>query len=86
MKIQQRWESILRLSPEGNFMDEATRQKTGANIIHLTAPLKKWAQKIGIPEDQIEAEWHRIRDQLFQIREQRIHPLKTIKFSPIGTA
>ncbi len=75
----QRWETILRLSPEGNFIDEATRQKTGANIIHLTAPLKKWAQKAGIPEDQIETEWHRIRDQLFQIREQRIHPLKDDK-------
>jgi len=75
----QRWETILRLSPEGNFIDEASRQKTGANIIHLTAPLKKWAQKIGIPEDQIEAEWHQIRDQLFQIREQRIHPLKDDK-------
>ena len=75
----QRWETILRLSPEGNFTDEATRQKTGANIIHLTAPFEKWAQNTGVPEVQVEAEWVRIRDQLYQAREQRIHPLKDDK-------
>ncbi len=75
----QHWERILRLSPEGNFTDEATRQKTGANIIHLTAPFKKWAQKIGVPEAQMEAEWRRIRDQLYRAREQRVHPLKDDK-------
>jgi hypothetical protein len=73
------WETILRLSSEGNFMDEATRQKTGANIIHLTAPLEKWAQKAGVPKAQLEAEWIRIRDQLYQAREQRVHPLKDDK-------
>jgi uncharacterized protein YyaL (SSP411 family) len=75
----QQWEAILRLSPEGNFADEATRQKTGANIIHLTAPLKKWAQKTGRPEDQVDSEWARIRDQLYRVREDRIHPLKDDK-------
>jgi uncharacterized protein YyaL (SSP411 family) len=75
----QRWATILRLSPEGNFMDEATRQKTGANIIHLTAPFEKWAQKIGVPQTQIEDEWAQIRHQLYQAREQRIHPLKDDK-------
>jgi len=75
----QRWETILRLSPDGNFMDEATRQKTGANIIHLTAPFEKWARKTGAPVAQIEAEWTKIRHQLYQAREQRIHPLKDDK-------
>jgi uncharacterized protein YyaL (SSP411 family) len=75
----QRWETILRLSPEGNFMDEATRQKTGANIIHLTAPFKNWSRKTGVPEDQVETEWNRIRNQLYRARENRIHPLKDDK-------
>ncbi len=74
-----RWETILRLSPEGNFADEATRQKTGANILHLTAPLKKWAQKFNLPEDQLEKDWINIRDQLFRVREKRVHPLKDDK-------
>ena len=74
-----RWETILRLSPEGNFTDEATRQKTGANILHLTAPLKKWAEKFDLPKDQLEQDWENIRDQLFRVRKKRIHPLKDDK-------
>jgi hypothetical protein len=74
-----KWEAILRLSPEGNFMDEATRQKTGANIIHLTATFNKWAQKAGVPEAEVTTEWARIRDRLYRQREQRIHPLKDDK-------
>jgi uncharacterized protein YyaL (SSP411 family) len=74
-----RWETILRLSPEGNFMDEATRKKSGTNILHLTAPLNKWAEKLGLPEGQLNEEWNRIRNKLFHTRRGRIHPLKDDK-------
>jgi uncharacterized protein YyaL (SSP411 family) len=73
------WETILRLSPEGNFMDEATRKKTGTNILHLTASLKTWALKLGISEDQIESVWTGLREKLFLARAQRVHPLKDDK-------
>ena len=78
-EIARRWEPILRLSPEGNFTDEATRQKTGSNIIHLTAILAAWAQKLEIPESQLQNEWRYIRDRLFAVRKKRIHPLKDDK-------
>ena len=74
-----RWETIFRLSPEGNFVDEATRQKTGANILHLTAPLSKWAVKLNVQENQLREEWDKIRNQLFDHREKRVHPLKDDK-------
>jgi uncharacterized protein YyaL (SSP411 family) len=74
-----RWETIFRLSPEGNFTDEATRQKTGANILHLTTLLKNWAEKFDLTEDQLGQDWANIRDQLFRDREKRIHPLKDDK-------
>jgi uncharacterized protein YyaL (SSP411 family) len=74
-----RWETIFRLSPEGNFVDEATRQKTGTNILHLTAPLSKWAAKLGVPENELGEEWDRVRNRLFHHREKRIHPLKDDK-------
>jgi uncharacterized protein YyaL (SSP411 family) len=73
------WETILRLSPEGNFADEATRQKTGANILHLTAPLTKWAKKLDMSEDRLVEKWNTIREKLFRAREHRIHPLKDDK-------
>jgi uncharacterized protein len=75
----ERWEKILRLSPDGNFADEATRRKNGSNILHLTAPLEKWAQKLDLPPAELRQEWQRIRMKLFQFREQRIHPLKDDK-------
>ena len=75
----QMWETILRVSPEGNFADEATRQKTGANILHLTAPLEKWAEKFNLPPEQLKSDWRKIREQLYQVREKRIHPLKDDK-------
>jgi uncharacterized protein YyaL (SSP411 family) len=79
LETARRWETILRLSPEGNFTDEATRQKSGANILHLTTTLDKWALKLNVPEDQLYAEWHQIRDRLFSVRKKRIHPLKDDK-------
>jgi hypothetical protein len=78
-EVARRWATILRLSPEGNFTDEATRRKTGTNILHLTATIDKWSQKLNIPEDQLRDEWRKLREQLFDIREQRIHPLKDDK-------
>lgn len=74
-----RWETILRLSPEGNFTNEATGRKSSANILHLTAPLTKWAEELGLPPDQLQDEWNNIRGKLFHAREQRIHPLKDDK-------
>ncbi|MBW1780544.1 MAG: thioredoxin domain-containing protein [Deltaproteobacteria bacterium] len=74
-----RWEAILRLSTEGNFVEEATGRKTGANILHLTAPLTNWAEKLGLPPDQLGDEWNTLREKLFHTREQRIHPLKDDK-------
>ena len=78
-EIAKKWETILRLSPEGNFTDEATRQKTGANILHLTAPMEKWAAKLNLSEDQFGKDWANIRERLFRVREKRIHPLKDDK-------
>jgi len=74
-----RWATILRLSLEGNFTDEAARSKTGANILHLTASLNKWADRAGMAPDRLVEEWNRVRDKLFQARRQRIHPLKDDK-------
>ncbi len=74
-----RWEPIFRLSPEGNFADEATHQKTGANILHLTAPVARWAEKLDMPDDELIAEWKKIREKLFRSRENRVHPLKDDK-------
>jgi uncharacterized protein YyaL (SSP411 family) len=73
------WEQIFRMSPEGNFRDEASGQKTGANILHLTVPLEKWAEKHNLQADELNQMWQAMRAKLFLKREQRIHPLKDDK-------
>jgi uncharacterized protein YyaL (SSP411 family) len=73
------WERILRLSPEGNFRDEATGQKSGTNIIHLTVPLNKWAKSYDVDPEELEKDWEKIRNRLFNAREKRVHPLKDDK-------
>jgi len=73
------WERIFRLSPEGNFKDEATGQKSGTNILHLTAPLDKWADRYDTNVEELEEDWKKIRNRLFHAREKRVHPLKDDK-------
>jgi len=73
------WQRIFRLSPEGNFKEEVSGEKTGANILHLTASLNQWADRYDLEAEQMIQEWENIRIQLFQAREQRIHPLKDDK-------
>lgn len=55
----------FNIAGEGNFEDEATKQKTGANILHLSDSLTEEDQK----------KWDRLRAQLFREREQRVRPL-----------
>jgi len=74
-----RWEPIFRLAPEGNFAEEATGRKTGGNILHLTAPFTAWADKLGIPTEELVREWKDLSEKLFRSREKRIHPLKDDK-------
>jgi uncharacterized protein YyaL (SSP411 family) len=58
-------EKAFSVLDEGNFEDEATRQKTGQNILHLSSPLNN--------EDQ--SRWEETRNKLIEIRAKRIRPL-----------
>lgn len=73
------WADIFNLTPEGNFTDEATKKKTGANIPHLTMSLDKWAEKSGMTGPETASRWEAARQRLFDHRKERIHPLKDDK-------
>ena len=53
---------------EGNFLEEATREKTGNNIFHIKDS-----------EEDLKGRFDEIREKLFRIREERIHPQKDDK-------
>ncbi len=73
------WERVFNLTPEGNFAEEATGRKTGANIPHLTRPLSEWAAELDTDEESLTKRWEAARQKLFDVREKRIHPLKDDK-------
>jgi uncharacterized protein YyaL (SSP411 family) len=73
------WERILRLSPEGNFKDEASGRNSGVNILHLTTGLSQWAGRYDMKTEELEEDWEKIRIRLFRAREKRIRPLKDDK-------
>ena len=58
---------ILNLVPEGNFMDEAPKKTTGANIPYLT----------DTPDDR--EKFDSVRKKLLAAREKRVRPLKDDK-------
>ena len=73
------WEKILNLDPDGNFFDEASRQKTGNNILHIDRPIIQWSQELSLKPEALGAQWDNVREKLFRYRKQRIHPLKDDK-------
>jgi uncharacterized protein YyaL (SSP411 family) len=73
------WEPVFNLAPEGNFREEATGHRTGANILHLDRPFSRWAQELETTEADLQRRWETARAQLFSAREKRIHPLKDDK-------
>ena len=71
--------NLLNLEEGGNFTDEATKTKTGQNILYLNKPLVEIAPEIDLSEAQLDDLWNKTRQMLFEIREKRIHPMKDDK-------
>ena len=71
----EKWALIFNFSPAGNFTDEASGRPTGANILHLTKTLDRWAQTLDLPTDDLRAEWKAVRQVLLEHRSKRVRPL-----------
>ncbi|MDG6256259.1 MAG: thioredoxin domain-containing protein [Methanomicrobiaceae archaeon] len=63
----------------GNFAQESTGMRSGANILHMTEQLPDIAARFGLGEDEIAARMERIRTILFSARERRVPPGKDDK-------
>jgi uncharacterized protein YyaL (SSP411 family) len=73
------WQEIFNLRPDGNFTDEATRQKNGANILHMTRTWDQWSKTLDLPVQSLMERWDALRRTLFEHRRQRVAPLKDDK-------
>lgn len=63
----------------GNFIEQATGHKTGANIPHLEKALGEIAAELKMEEDALQEKLEAAREKLFMAREGRVHPLKDDK-------
>jgi uncharacterized protein YyaL (SSP411 family) len=70
---------VWNLSVDGNYRDEATGRRTGTNIPHLRAAPDRLAEGLGLSREEFDARYDALRQQLFERREHRVHPLKDDK-------
>jgi uncharacterized protein YyaL (SSP411 family) len=71
--------ALWNANNEGNFLEESTRERTGGNILHRRGDDGSDARRLGIEADELRERRERIREALFEHREQRVHPLKDDK-------
>jgi uncharacterized protein YyaL (SSP411 family) len=71
--------NVFNVQKQGNFGEESTGSKTGANILHLKIPLEVLAAEMKISEKQLMKSLETVRRKLFERREKRVHPHKDDK-------
>ncbi len=71
--------STYNVEQSGNFSEEATGEKKGANILHLKKPLPEVASSFNMSGEELGDKIENARKKLFDVREKRIHPYKDDK-------
>ncbi len=66
----------FQVTDEGNFKDEATGGITGDNIFHLnhSKSYQQMEEQVGLNEDDYFKRLEGLREELFRVREKRVHP------------
>ncbi len=73
------WAPVFHLKKDGNFHDEATGRRTGANILHLKQLPEQIARTADVAQEDFNKQWHNTRHILYRERLRRIPPLKDDK-------
>jgi uncharacterized protein len=71
--------SVLGVTANGNFAEEASGKLIGSNILHRKQSLPKTASDRKLSEKELHAQLETIRNKLFAAREKRTHPYKDDK-------
>jgi len=66
---------VFNLTEKGNYHDEATGQRTGKNIPHLTKSFSELAHERNMEQQKLEGTIESIRKKLLAARQERPHPL-----------
>jgi uncharacterized protein YyaL (SSP411 family) len=65
---------VYHVSREGNYLDEATGERTGKNILHRRGPLAEEARDRGMEDEELRDRLAGIRERLLAAREERERP------------
>jgi len=71
-KLAEAWHHI---EADGNFHDEESKEKTGANILHVRDPRAWFADKHKMTPEELDGRLESIRRRLLAYRNQRVRPL-----------
>jgi uncharacterized protein YyaL (SSP411 family) len=66
--------SYFGVEPHGNFLDEATRQRPGTNILFVARPHEEAARALGLDAGELRDRVESIRRRLLAARERRVRP------------
>jgi uncharacterized protein YyaL (SSP411 family) len=67
--------ALFNVDRAGNFLDEATRERTGANVLFRTVDDAEAAERLDFAEDGFRQRVDEIRQALFEVRARRPRPL-----------
>ena len=70
---------VFGASAEGNWVEEASKHRSGSNILYLNRPLEEASNARGESVEALRERWEPLRQKLFDVREKRIHPYKDDK-------
>ena len=68
------FKTVYNVSEEGNHQDEATRRRTGKNILHMKRTMAEHASKLGITEESLRTMLEQSRKKLLAARGSRVRP------------
>jgi len=70
---------VFNIEKDGNFLEQATGRRNGANILHLRKPFGELSSDLNLSQHDLQRHLEMIRQKLFAYREKRIHPMKDDK-------
>lgn len=70
---------VFNVEKNGNFLDEATGEKTGKNVLYMTGTIEENAVKLGMTAEDFKARFSLAREKLFAKRSLRARPAKDDK-------
>lgn len=73
------FEKVFTVKPEGNYLEEATGELTGRNIIFLGEDIETLSQKLNISQDELSTKIKHWMNLLFNLRSHRVRPFRDDK-------